>query len=279
MKFFYTTFFAFLITFSANADSSNWLTSLDQAKKIALGSNKLILVDFWATWCGPCKRMDAESWSKKEVQILMNDYVSVKIDIDRNRSLAQKYGVQGIPYIFIMDGNGKVVYQQMSYKRKSEVIKLLKKYAINTSYLSADMINYYKKQNFITAFRLGIKYQDYSLHLGDSLRNDIIDVSTKYLDEARNYLKETEIKNKTLLKQKLDLFTIQEYLILNRPEKALKKLNKLHDNDLQEGNKKFYAFLKYVAYLQKNDEEMITKTKDEISETDLKKAELFIATI
>ena len=64
----------------------------------------------------------------------MDNYVSVKLNIDENRSLAQKYGVQGIPYVFILDATGKVLYQQMSYKTKSQVITLLKKYAIIYSF-------------------------------------------------------------------------------------------------------------------------------------------------
>jgi len=119
----------------SNAFSGNWMNSLEDGKKVAMATNKLILVDFWATWCGPCRKMDSESWSKKEVSVLMNNYVSVKLNIDENRSLAQQYGVKGIPYVFILDATGKIIYQQMSYKTKSQVMALLKKYAVNTEYM------------------------------------------------------------------------------------------------------------------------------------------------
>jgi len=66
------------------------MSSLEEGKKTAIATNKLILVDFWATSCGPFRRMDSESWSKEEVSELMNNYVSVKLDIDQNRSLAKK---------------------------------------------------------------------------------------------------------------------------------------------------------------------------------------------
>jgi thiol-disulfide isomerase/thioredoxin len=267
-----------LTTFTNYADE-NWLTSFVDAKQLALGTNKLILVDFWATWCGPCKRMDSESWSKEDVQLLMDNYVPVKIDIDRNKGLAQQYGVRGIPYIFIMDGNGKVLYSQMSYKRKNEVIDLLKKYALNTSYLSSDLINFHKKETFTTAFRLGVKYQDYSLHIGDSIKSDVLNVADIYFEDARDYLKSSDLKNKNLFEQKLDLFEIQEYLILHKPEKALKSLNKLNANDILASNKSFYSFLLYVSYLELNDQTNATNLQKDISNAERKKAELFIKTI
>ncbi|WP_250433992.1 thioredoxin family protein [Hanstruepera flava] len=268
---------ALMVSFgSVRAD--NWLTSFEEAQKLALGTNKLILVDFWATWCGPCKRMDSESWSKDEVHLLMDNYVPVKIDIDKNRALAQKYGVNGIPFIFIMDGNGKVVYKEMSYKRKSEVIRLLEKYALNTSYLSKDLINYYKNTSFTTAFRLGVKYQDYSLHLGDSIQKDILTLSTSYLEDAEAYLKESKMKNKKAFKQKITLFKIQETLILNKPDKALKQLGKIKEESLEQINVELYSFLYYVAYLKLGDDSNISKWRNQISEADIRKADLFIET-
>lgn len=278
MKKWYVSLLILLMAFTTYAEA-NWLTSLEDAQKIALSSNKLILVDFWATWCGPCKRMDSESWSKEDIKVLMKNYVPVKIDIDRNRGIAQKYGVQGIPYIFILDGNGKVLYQQMSYKSKRELIDLLKKYALNTNFLSSDLINYFKKANFTTAFRLGIKYQDYSLFMGDSIKNDVLDVAEKYFDDARDFLKSSDLKNKKLFEQKLDLFEIQEYLIVNKPEKVLKKLERMNAKDIHKGNTGFYNFLRYVSYLQLEDETNILKLQSEMSEADKKKAKLFIKPI
>ncbi|MBP92883.1 MAG: hypothetical protein CMC55_02065 [Flavobacteriaceae bacterium] len=267
-----------LLTLSTYANA-NWLTSLEDAQKMALASNKLVLVDFWATWCGPCKRMDSESWNQEDVQALMQNYVPVKIDIDRNRSIAQKYGVQGIPYIFILDGNGKILYQQMSYKRKTEVINLLKKYALKTDFLSSDLINFYKKETFASAFRLGIKYQDFSLYLGDSIKNDFLGVAEKYFDDARSFLKASDLKNKSLFEQKLDLFEIQEYLILQKPEKALKKLEKMNANTIHKSNKSFFDFLRYVSYLELEDDKNIMELQNEMSEADKKKAKLFIKSL
>ncbi len=110
--------------------AQNRMHSLENSKKLALASNKLILVDFWATWCEPCKKMDADTWSKNEVKDLMDNFVSVKIDIDEEKSIATKYGVRSIPSIFIIDANGKVIYNGLGYKDKVKTARLLEKYAI-----------------------------------------------------------------------------------------------------------------------------------------------------
>ena len=78
-------------------------SSLEEARKLALATNKIIIVDFWATWCGPCKKMDKDTWSNDKVKLALDDFIFVKIDIDRERDIASKYDVNSIPNVFFLD--------------------------------------------------------------------------------------------------------------------------------------------------------------------------------
>ena len=74
-----------------------------------INSEKPILVDFYATWCGPCKAMKP---ILKEVAKTVGDTARiVQIDVDKNRALAQKLGIQSMP-TFILYQNGTVKWRK-----------------------------------------------------------------------------------------------------------------------------------------------------------------------
>ncbi len=87
-----------------------------------LASDKTVLVDFWAEWCGPCK-MIAPVVS--EIAEEMQESVKVcKINVDEVPSLAIKYGVSSIPTILIFK-NGEIVNKSIGYREKEALLKLL----------------------------------------------------------------------------------------------------------------------------------------------------------
>lgn len=130
---------------------------LTQAKKTTIGTNKLILVYFYADWCGPCKSMQIESWSKQDIKEATSNYVFVKIDTDEYRNIAEDYEIQGIPYIFVLDPNGEVVFKNIGYLSRIELMDIFKKYAMNLKYLQTSYLINYKNETIGSLIRLATK--------------------------------------------------------------------------------------------------------------------------
>jgi thioredoxin 1 len=82
-----------------------------------------VLVDFYADWCGPCQTMMP---ILKEVKDALGDSVSIlKINIDKNQSIATRFQVRGVP-TFMLYKNGKQVWRQSGLIQKSELMQLIK---------------------------------------------------------------------------------------------------------------------------------------------------------
>ena len=87
-----------------------------------INQDKPVLVDFFAEWCGPCKMM---SPILKEVKDTLGKAVSIiKIDVDKNQSLAAKYQVRGVPTL-ILYKSGKQVWRQSGAVQKNELVSII----------------------------------------------------------------------------------------------------------------------------------------------------------
>lgn len=90
-----------------------------------LQSDKLVLVDFWAAWCGPCKMIAPVL---DELAVDFADRVQiVKVDVDANPEAAARFGIRSIPTLFVFK-NGEKVDTVIGGRPKSELAALLNKH-------------------------------------------------------------------------------------------------------------------------------------------------------
>ncbi|MFI3306053.1 MAG: thioredoxin family protein [Rikenellaceae bacterium] len=97
-------------TLSAQIDFHTGSTT--ELYKRAKGEDKLIFMDLYATWCPPCKAMERDVFSRKDVGDFMNEkFVNVKYNIDESigKEFANQYQVTSIPTYLIFTGDGKLV--------------------------------------------------------------------------------------------------------------------------------------------------------------------------
>jgi thiol:disulfide interchange protein len=92
--------------------------SLPAALSKAESAQKLVLVDVYTTWCGPCKMLDRTTWvDEKVVQFLSEKVVAIKIDAEKGEgpAIARKYAVRGYPTLLLLNAKGEVVDKAMGY--------------------------------------------------------------------------------------------------------------------------------------------------------------------
>lgn len=95
--------------------------------KELIQSDKPVLVDFFAEWCGPCKVMAP---ILKDLKQEMGDSVSIlKVDVDKNPQAASAYQVQGVPTLILFK-HGKVLWRQSGVVQKSGLLGVIKKFTV-----------------------------------------------------------------------------------------------------------------------------------------------------
>ena len=150
--------------------------AIDKAKK----EHKLIFVDAFTTWCGPCKMLSARVFPNQELGDYFNkNFINLKIDMEKGEgpSVSNRFAVRAYPTMLLIDENGKEVNRKMGYTDVAPLLQwakesidpnnspekldnLLNEGNLPNSKLAEYAINAYQKEDFKKAASLALKYYD-----------------------------------------------------------------------------------------------------------------------
>ncbi len=286
--------FVFVITSFNFCLAQEWFTSFEVAKKLALVQDKMLFVMWEDALKYPYPVLiDNEKGGSIITDLFVDDsmnsiiwkyFIPVKIYESKYAELSNQIKeTRGLKYfnkliddgIKIMDVNGNIL--NINTSEPIENLSLfIKHYALNTSFLKQELVNYANEKNATTSFSLASKYLDFAIFVEKTSRFEIIQLANIYFDEAKNQLPKSNLNNKKAFLQRCDLLKIKEYLILNRPRNALRHLRKINMTEIYKRNQSLFSFINYTAFKLLKDEDNAVLWKSKISLVDLKKAKLII---
>lgn len=101
--------------------------SWNKLKAKAAKENKLIFLDAYTTWCGPCKQMDKNVFPKAEVASFFNsNFINAKIDMEKGEGpdLARTYGIAAFPSLLFVNAEGKMVHRGVGFHNEDQILEL-----------------------------------------------------------------------------------------------------------------------------------------------------------
>lgn len=126
---FFFILFAFQLSFSQQGirfEDSDFATILAKAK----AEKKLVFLDAYAAWCGPCKLMERNVFTDKNVADYYNkNFINAHFDMEKGEGpgLASKYGIRSYPTLLFLNGDGEVIGKELGYIKTEEFLALGKK--------------------------------------------------------------------------------------------------------------------------------------------------------
>lgn len=122
--------FAFIalvsVATTASADHVNWVTDVETGLQQANASGRLVLLKFTADWCGYCKKMERETFTKPAVASLVNQqFVPVLVDADKYQVLVKHLKIKGLPAILVASPDMVILQRISGYQTEDKLLPIL----------------------------------------------------------------------------------------------------------------------------------------------------------
>lgn len=236
--------------------SQIWTETLDEAKKLAKEKNKLILIDFNASWCAPCRKMESDFWYNSKFTKTLDKFIVVPVDIDFNKSIASYYNINSIPNVKVVDYSGNVIHEFLGFDNAEKTAKEVEGFPDSTEDLYQKM-EFKDKKNPTDEelLMLAMSYQ-ILLQKSEGYAKSIFErMSTINFNKC---VKKTENKS---YKETAELSVLFNNVLINRNNKVIKSLD---TNAISSENKSFAHYILAKAYYQENKKEEANKSIAEI---------------
>ncbi len=150
----------------------------------AAAEDKVIFVDAYTDWCGPCKKMTRDVFSRKEIADYYNaTFVNVKMNMEKGEgpALAQKYKVKAYPTLLFLDGDGSVVHRAVGYHDSDNFMQLGNTAAVPGNRLS-DLDKRYEFGD-----RSGKFLYDYTFARAEAMDGSHLKIAEEYLATEKDW--------------------------------------------------------------------------------------------
>ena len=164
---------------------------LSKAQSLAKKNDKIIFVDAYTTWCGPCKMMDRSTFKDAEVSKFYNEnFVNLKMDMEKGNgpTFARTHSVRGYPSLLFLNAGGELVHRSLGFQDSKKFLKL----GEAASDPNQQVITLQKR------FEAGEKEQTFLIDYADALTMAGMDgyeeATERYLDQEKNWNTAKNIK-------------------------------------------------------------------------------------
>ncbi|MBN2763424.1 MAG: thioredoxin family protein [Bacteroidales bacterium] len=204
-----------LILASSAGAQIHMLRNYDLARSIASKSGRLIVMDFWASWCRPCKDMDVELWQNPATQKFATYFVGVRIDVEAEENLVKRYRASSIPKVIIATVNGDIIWEQEGYDEAATYMLVFEDLPSDVTELNKQLQIIAANKNDLQAnYSAGLEFQRLGkVNNNSKLKNSFLKNSEVYLQKA------IKLSTDSLLTKQIELKSLANKELLNQPDK------------------------------------------------------------